>query len=61
MGTKYLVNPQARILAKRRAQQRLVQMILREEADTLVPTILQAQRPALPQEEALLRFAALPV
>jgi integrase len=33
------VYSQARILAKRQAQQRVVQMILREEADTLVPTI----------------------
>jgi hypothetical protein len=33
------VYSQARIIAKRQAQQRVVQMILREEADTLVPAI----------------------
>jgi hypothetical protein len=33
------VYSQARILAKRQAQQRVVQMILSEEADTPVPTI----------------------
>jgi len=33
------VYSQARITAKRQAQQRVVQMILSEEADTPVPTI----------------------